>query len=271
LPLLSIITINYNNAAGLEKTMQSVFSQSNCDFEYVVVDGNSSDGSKALLEKHSGSISKWVSEPDTGIYNAMNKGIRLSSGKYLLFLNSGDVFENDDACEHLMGDLNEGIDILYGNLKVVLPDGSTTMFIAPPQLSVDYLVKGSLFHPATAISRRLFDEYGLYSEDMKIVSDWAFFFKVIVTGNANCVHHDRTVTIFHKDGISSHPENQRSLQEERQSFMSKDFPSVVRNLFEEYNRLSQQNRQQHYAFNNKRVLLKQFLKKLREDILRRFK
>ncbi|WP_255155807.1 glycosyltransferase family 2 protein [Ferruginibacter sp. HRS2-29] len=269
--LLSIITINYNNAAGLEKTLQSVFSQTCRDVEYVVVDGNSTDGSRALLEKNSASISRWVSEPDTGIYNAMNKGIRLSTGKYLLFLNSGDTFENNDACRHLLDAIKDDVDILYGNLKVILPDGSTTMFIAPPQLTVDYLLKGSLFHPATVISRRLFDEYGLYSEDMKIVSDWAFFFKTIVTGNARCVHHNKTVSVFYKDGISSHPDNRQLLLKERQDYIDANFPHAVRNLLHEHGTLTEENRRQYYAFNNKKVLLKQFMKKLREDILRRLK
>ena len=87
---LSIITINYNNKNGLQKTIDSVISQTFKDFEWIIIDGGSTDGSKELIEKYSQHITYWVSEPDKGIYNAMNKGIKVAKGEYLFFLNSGD-------------------------------------------------------------------------------------------------------------------------------------------------------------------------------------
>ncbi|MGB8703989.1 MAG: glycosyltransferase, partial [Gillisia sp.] len=89
-PLLSIITVNLNNLEGLKRTMQSVFEQTWQEFEYIVIDGGSSDGSKEYIEANSAKIDHWVSEPDKGIYNGMNKGIKVANGEYLLFLNSGD-------------------------------------------------------------------------------------------------------------------------------------------------------------------------------------
>ncbi len=89
---LSIITVNLNNKDGLQKTIDSVISQTFKDFEWIVIDGGSTDGSKELIEKYSDYISYWVSEPDKGIYNAMNKGIKVAKGDYLEFLNSGDIF-----------------------------------------------------------------------------------------------------------------------------------------------------------------------------------
>ena len=94
--MLSIITINYNNINGLQNTLQSVFCQSRHDFEWIVIDGGSTDGSKELLEKYTNRINYWVSEPDHGIYEAMNKGIKVAKGDYLQFLNSGDCLADKD-------------------------------------------------------------------------------------------------------------------------------------------------------------------------------
>ena len=96
---LSIITINYNDAKGLRKTFDSIKNQTCHEFEYIVVDGGSSDGSQSVIEEYEQYISKWVSEPDNGIYNAMNKGAKMSTGDYMLFLNSGDNLFSDLASE----------------------------------------------------------------------------------------------------------------------------------------------------------------------------
>ena len=98
-PLISIITVNFNDKIGLERTLESVFSQNFRNFEYLVIDGGSNDGSKDLLEKNSEKINYWVSEPDKGIYNAMNKGISFAKGEYLIFLNSGDHLKNENSLE----------------------------------------------------------------------------------------------------------------------------------------------------------------------------
>ena len=91
---ISIITINYNNASGLEKTIRSVVEQTYNEYEYIIIDGASSDKSKEVIQEYQRYIDFWCSEKDSGIYNAMNKGIQKASGEYLLFLNSGDVLNN---------------------------------------------------------------------------------------------------------------------------------------------------------------------------------
>ena len=92
---LSIITINYNNQSGLQRTVESIVNQTWKEFEYIVIDGGSTDGSAAYLESQNKIFDYWVSEKDLGIYNAMNKGIKAATGHYLLFLNSGDELLND--------------------------------------------------------------------------------------------------------------------------------------------------------------------------------
>src|SRR4051812_40720498 len=117
MPLLSIITINYNNRAGLELTMKSVFGQTWTDYEYLVIDGGSDDGSREYIESNARKLKYWVSEKDAGIFNAQNKGAKKSSGNYLLFLNSGDVLASADVLEKYSRHFGSH-DLVYGDLLV---------------------------------------------------------------------------------------------------------------------------------------------------------
>ena len=112
---ISIITINYNEKVGFEKTIKSVLNQSYQDFEFIIIDGGSTDGSINVIEKYKDSISYWVSEPDKGVYNAMNKGIRASKGEFVIFMNGGDCFNNDLVLEEIAPMLNDEFDVYYGN------------------------------------------------------------------------------------------------------------------------------------------------------------
>ena len=115
---ISIITINYNNASGLEKTIRSVVEQTYNEYEYIIIDGASSDKSKEVIQEYQRYIDFWCSEKDSGIYNAMNKGIQKASGEYLLFLNSGDVLNNSAVLADIHGFLS-GEDFVYGDLVFV--------------------------------------------------------------------------------------------------------------------------------------------------------
>ena len=112
--MISIITINLNNKDGLKRTIESVINQTKFDIiEYIIIDGGSTDGSVDLIKQYQDKISYWVSEKDTGIYNAMNKGIDASTGEYSLYLNSGDYLYTNDVIEKIMDKLDK--DIVYGN------------------------------------------------------------------------------------------------------------------------------------------------------------
>ena len=141
---LSIITVNLNNKDGLQKTIDSVISQTFKDFEWIVIDGGSTDGSKELIEKYSDYISYWVSEPDKGVYNAMNKGIQVAKGEYLNFMNSGDSF----ICETTLQDVfskNMTADINAG--PVVLSNG-TRLYQYKENL-VKLIICGNICHQST--------------------------------------------------------------------------------------------------------------------------
>ena len=207
---LTIITINRNNAAGLEKTMQSVLSQTCSDFEYVVVDGASTDDSVAVIKRLApafGDRLMWISEPDQGIYNAMNKGIGRARGEYLLILNSGDSLVSPDVLERVSKTVEkEGMPpILYGNIIKLFPDGRTqrTSFINGKEITLKVFYSLSLPHPSSFIRRSLFDKYGLYDESLKIVSDWKWFLQAVVLGEERVIYANIDVSFFDMTGISS--------------------------------------------------------------------
>ena len=223
---LSIITINYNNKDGLQKTIDSVISQIYKDFEWIIIDGGSTDGSKELIEQYADYITYWVSEPDKGIYNAMNKGIKIAEGEYLLFLNSGDWLVSAHTLNRVFDRFCRA-DIIYGNLlydkkKVERASGFHNDYIA----CID-LIKGTLFHPSTFIKRELFEKYGYYDETLKIVADWKFFLYVIAIKGCSVKYINEDISCFDVNGISSTQIVLR--KKEREKVLLELFPeSVVR-------------------------------------------
>ena len=230
--ILSIITINRNNAAGLEKTMRSVASQIGGDFEYVVIDGASTDGSVEVIrsfESFFGERLKWISEPDKGIYNAMNKGIGMATGDYLQFLNSGDSLVSDDITKRMTEALkSKGYpSILYGNMLKDIPGGKAMRdrCFAGRDISFLGFYTGSLNHSSTYIRRSLFNRYGMYDEDFKIVSDWKWFLQAIILEGEMPVYVDIDVTLFDMNGISE--KNKALDKTERRRVLSELIPSTI--------------------------------------------
>ena len=207
--ILSIVTINRNNAAGLEKTMQSVLSQSWVDFEYVVVDGASTDDSVAVIERFSkefGERLRWISEPDAGIYNAMNKGIRMANGQYVQFLNSGDCLVSERVVAEMYDALekNGNPSILYGNMLKDMAGGKVIRdkSFAGGEITFLGFYNGTLNHSSAYIRKDLFDKYGLYDESFRIVSDWKWYLQVIILGGEKPLYAAIDVSLFDMNGIS---------------------------------------------------------------------
>lgn len=217
---LSIITINLNNLKGLQKTMQSVFEQKYIDFEYIIIDGSSSDGSKNFIEQYADKLAWWVSEKDNGVYNAMNKGITKAKGEYLLFLNSGD-FLNSKTSLSIFFDNSNNEDILYANILKVTKNHKQIK-CCPSELSFSYFLNDTLPHQSTMIKKSVFEKTGLYNERLKIVSDWEVFMNAICLHQATYKHIDYCVSVFQADGISSNP-NHDELKKERKSVIEKHY------------------------------------------------
>jgi len=264
---LSIVTINYNNAEGLRKTMESVLAQTYTEIEYIIVDGASTDGSVDVIrELATRPIIKWVSEKDTGIYNAMNKGIEIALGRrvvsenhtselysndfqhstfdiqqksdYIQILNSGDILAADDVTERMVAALaaqcaeikGESLKIkgeetcetvtstsrlsplasrlencppiFYGNMIKVNAAGKVVGKSGYTEYSLRQFYSSTLNHDCAYIRRDLFEEYGLYDEQLKIVSDWKWYLQAIGLGKVKPEYVDIDVTIFDDGGIS---------------------------------------------------------------------
>ena len=285
---LSIITINYNNAEGLRKTLASVASQTYPHIEHIIVDGGSTDGSVEILRtypqpllKRRGEITEdkfptqnpahkviWVSEKDNGIYNAMNKGIRMATSEYIQILNSGDILAASDVTERMMAALQNKIKqqhqqhninnpsvveqhtttasenntssphrliasspiqnrpaIFYGNMIKVNAAGEIVGKSGYTKYSLRQFYCSTLNHDCAYIRKDLFEEYGLYDENLKIVSDWKWYLQAIGLGRVKPEYVDIDVTIFDDGGISETNLALRNL--ERRQVLEELLPPAV--------------------------------------------
>jgi glycosyltransferase involved in cell wall biosynthesis len=202
---LSIITINLNNSAGLKQTVESVIGQIFKDYEFIVIDGGSTDGSLDVIRSHTDKIAHWVSEPDTGIYNAMNKGLRAARGDYVCFLNSGDRFCSSVVLDTIFtGDMyNE--ELLYGD--VMLSDAANCIITAQPEeLTVACFFRRGICHQSIFYKRELFNILGNYDESFKIAADWEFNIRVLLARRSTrhvpvmVVHYEGSgISVTHSD------------------------------------------------------------------------
>ena len=196
---ISVITISYNNLMGLQRTLPSILSQTYTGYELIVIDGGSNDGSKEYLQSIE-RIDYWVSEPDSGVYNAMNKAVKVAQGDYCIFMNSGDTFFSSqvlgNVVEKLLGD-----DFYAGCSTFV--DGLKTMTWFPPRsLSLDFFLIDALNHQATFTRTALLKEYP-YDEKIPIVADWELTTRLFMQKKCTYSPLDDMVSIYYMDGMSS--------------------------------------------------------------------
>lgn len=218
-PLISIITVNLNDLKGLQRTMKSIFRQTWQDFEYIIIDGGSTDGSEDYLEKYAEKVDYWVSEKDSGIYNAMNKGIKKASGEYLLFLNSGDELYTSNVLKENYKYIRD-YDLIYFDIQMISKE-KTYIHRYPKKLAFEFFQRSALGHPTTFINKDLFKTIGVYDESLKIVSDWKFFMTAVVKEKCSYKKIDKVLSKFYKDGISSLHKD--FCDEERKKVLKSDF------------------------------------------------
>jgi glycosyltransferase involved in cell wall biosynthesis len=193
---LSIITVNYNDANGLERTIESVISQTFHDFEFIVIDGGSTDGSVDVIKKYESHIDYWVSEPDGGIYQGMNKGLRQAKGDYVNFMNGGDCFHAPDVLENIFS-LDSDADIITGTHV-----GSPHPNIGKDGITMYDLYTGAIDHQASFIKREIALRHP-YAEKYRIVSDWKFFIETLIFDNCSFFYTDTIVVNVDTNGISN--------------------------------------------------------------------
>jgi glycosyltransferase involved in cell wall biosynthesis len=197
---LSIITVNLNNREGLQKTIDSVVSQTFTDYEYIIIDGGSTDGSVDIIKQYEDRITYWISEPDNGVYNAMNKGIIQAKGEYCNFLNSGDYYAENILNKVFCDNSND--DIIYGNCVHIINNLRKEIKF-PATLTMLNFFHTSINHQSTFIKKKLFDVYGYYDETLENVSDWKFFLQTIILNNCSTKYLDSVIVYFDGTGISS--------------------------------------------------------------------
>lgn len=193
---LSIITINFNNRDGLRKTIESVVNQTWQDFEYIIIDGGSTDGSVEVIKEFSDRIDYWINEPDKGIYNALNKGVAAAKGEYCNFMNSGDCFYAPDTLEKVF-DSAPTADIVCGNTLV-----GDQRKLPPKEITFEFLFNQSLCHQCAFIRTSLMQKYG-YDERYKIVADRKFFVQALLLENCSYGAVDVDVVRYDITGFSS--------------------------------------------------------------------
>ena len=280
---LFIITINYNNAEGLRKTLTSVASQTFRDFEHIIVDGGSTDesveiirqyadnedrrleGDKAIRQENSNadilasspnhlitsSPITWISEPDKGIYNAMNKGIEIALGKrivnsfnrselvedknkgicmakgeYILFLNSGDTLAETTTLQQMI-DCNLSADICYFDAVFTDNGKSHVQRTYPDQLSLRFFLRDSLCHQAILYRLDTLCKVGGYDEQYKLIGDWALNVKAIILNNCSVLHYSLITTYYEIGGLSWTKEGRQRCEEEKRIFLQNNLPTRV--------------------------------------------
>lgn len=254
---ISIVTINYNNAEGLRKTLASVAAQTYRDIEHIVIDGGSTDGSVDIIKEYVNQCMMydvlWVSEKDKGIYDAMNKGVKKATGDYVYILNSGDAIAAPDIVERMMNFLNDGkINLLLGNIVRVyenkkeyaplpvkrIKDEKTR----PIDVSMLTFYRGTIPQDAAFVRRELFEKYGYFDDKLKICADWKLYLNMIALGDVVPMHVNIDVVLFDMTGISN--ANNECRLAERRAYLEQVLPASVLKDYdayhftiEEYNRL----------------------------------
>lgn len=254
---LSIVTINYNNAEGLRKTLASVAAQTYRDIEHIIIDGGSKDRSVDVIKEYISTNPDrdpffrheiiWVSEKDNGIYNAMNKGISKASGAYVQILNSGDILADPDVTDRMVKALEETEypPILYGNMIRDFGNGKLSRDVClgervksdeinaqEVEWTMDDFIKGTVNHDPTYIHRSLYEKYGLYDENLKICSDWKWFVNSVVFGGEKLHYVPIDVTIFDTTGISE--TNLEFREKERHDELEKMLPAAILKDYDRY-------------------------------------
>ncbi|WP_433833721.1 glycosyltransferase family 2 protein [Flavobacterium anhuiense] len=200
---LSVITVVYNNIEHIEATILNILElkEKNNNIEYVIIDGGSTDGTCDIIKKYIDNISCFVSEPDNGIYDAMNKGINLSKGEWLIFMNSGDLFHNNDFYKNIFSDINniDQYDIVYGN--TLAKNEGKILLIPYKIIKPNFFFLNTICHQSVFFNKRVFNKIGLYDLDYKIISDRDLLYR-ISNAEGKFYYVEDIISIWDEEGFS---------------------------------------------------------------------
>jgi len=199
-PKISVITVTLNNVDTIEETIQSVVNQSYKNIEYIIIDGGSTDGALDIIERYKKKISYFVSEPDKGIYNAMNKGAKVATGDYLYFINAGDTFINENILKEIVRELIDDIDLLYGKVKVVGENNIPHLKGWVSKSSLKFGMKIS--QQAMFVKRETFNKVNGLDERYKIAADFDLLCKILENG-FSVKRINKVICNYDNSGVSS--------------------------------------------------------------------
>ena len=204
---ITIITVCYNSVSHIEDAINSVANQDYKEIEHIVIDGNSNDGTQEVLQKYSGKIAHWISEPDNGIYDAMNKGIKIASGEVIGILNSDDFyFDNQVISKVVEAFADQKTDAVFGDLIFVDPDNlsRTLRTYSSNSWYPEKFAKGYMpAHPTFFVKRKYYEKYGLFETDYKIAADYEMLIRLLYVHKLNYTYLPLKMVKMRKGGVSS--------------------------------------------------------------------
>lgn len=228
---ISIITVNYNDVAGLERTIKSVQEQTATSYEHIIIDGGSTDGSKQLIEQHKDSFSYWVSEPDLGIYDAMNKGVIKAQGDFINFLNSGDLFYNSYSLERIV--LKLGGKAVYFTDVYLDVGNKLNRKTHPRKIRLSYLFKNTICHQSIFYNTKYFKETLFFDISYRLVADWVHLTESIILKNYTYQKINGYEIIYDMTGVSASSNNMSIIEKERATFLKSELSSIIED-YDEY-------------------------------------
>jgi glycosyltransferase involved in cell wall biosynthesis len=239
-PLISVITVVFNAETTIERTIQSVIAQRDVRIEYIVIDGGSTDGTRFTIQNYQEHITTWLSEPDKGVYDAMNKGIRQAKGDWIIFLNAGDLFVDNNSLSLLeqaaLSD-RDTPDLVFGDALLVKTDGTTERM--EMKNTLPFLIRHSICHQSMLYRRSSFEKIGLFDTSYKLAADFDHLIRMKWQG-AKLLKLDATIARYALDGLSAKRENISKIWKERMRMYStaKSMPLLVRAAFWMYAKLA---------------------------------
>lgn len=231
---LSIITICYNDRAALERTLASVHAQTFRDFEHIVVDGGSTDGTVELIEQNKDRITKWVSEQDGGIYDAQNKGWRMADTEFVQFLNAGDLLAGPTVLEQVMPQLTASTGIAYGDADLIGTQGMIGKKVHPARITSAYLMRETVAHQSQFIRKALLEKVGGYDTHYRIAADYAFLARACWEFSVVPQYLAVTVCAFDMEGLSSRPDQKEASAGERKDIQRRYAPAFWYRVYHAY-------------------------------------
>lgn len=262
---LSIITISYNNLQGIKLTAESIIKQTFSDYEWIVIDGNSKDGTKEYLEQIVPQPTYWISEPDNGIYDAMNKGISKANGEWCIFMNSGDTFYDNYVLDKVFSRFPDHGDIIYCD-AIFKYDNADLYLQYPEKLDLIFFYFNSICHQATFIKTQLLVDSHGYSTDYRIVSDWRSWVIWIKQGR-DFVHLPVIVCNFDTGGIGSTKDQEA--EQERKRVLKEFIPEYVMDILNRTAPAEHHILKLHEQFGNKAIVRVSFMIKRKNWFIRR--